>query len=138
MANSVRPRFGSPGSALSLSKTAAEALTAGQVVEYRTGVDTVGVAGAGSTKVAGVVQDDIPTTRSYVGGPQVGDGHEAVVHRLCVIDVVASGAIAAGDKLIAAAAGKVSTAGATPDARTVIGEALDAAADGATLRALIR
>lgn len=136
MANSVRPKFGFP--ALTVSKTAVEALVAGNLLEYRTGVDTVGVAGAASTKVCGVCQDDIPVARSYIGGPQVGDGHEVVVHRMCVIDVVASGAIAIGDKLIAAAAGRVSAAGAAPDARTVIGEALVAAADGATLQALIR
>lgn len=138
MANSVRPKFGSPGSALSLSKTCAEAITAGQLVEYRTGADLVGVAGAGSTKVAGVAQDDVPVSRAFMGGPAVGDGHELVVHRLCVIQVTASGAIAAGDKLIAAATGKAAAAGATPDARTVIGEALEAAADGATFNALIR
>lgn len=137
MANSVRPKFGTPTSALSLSKTAVEALTAGQVVEYRTGTDTVGVAGAGSLVAAGVVQDDIPVARSYIGGPKVGDGHEAVVHRNCVIQVTASGAITIGAKLICAAAGAVAVAGATPDARTVIGEALEAAANGATFNALI-
>src|SRR3954453_16600660 len=105
MANSVRPKFGTPTSAISLSKTAVEALTAGQCVEYRTGTDTVGVAGAGSLVFAGVVQDDIPAARAFIGGPKVGDGHEAVVHRSCVIQVGPSGGVTIGQRLICAASG---------------------------------
>lgn len=138
MASSVRPKFGSPGSAISTSKTCAEAILAGQLVEYRTGADTVGVAGAASVKVAGVAQDDVPAARAFVGGPMVGDGHELTVHRRCVILVTASGAITAGAKLKAGAAGvAVAWVSGTDDAGKIIGEAIEAAADGATFNALI-
>lgn len=138
MASSVRPKFGTMGSALSLSKTCAEAILAGQLVEYRTGADTVGVAGAASIKCAGVAQDDVPVSRGFVGGPVVGDGHELVVHRNCVIQVTASGAITAGAKLKCGAAGvAVAWVSGTDDAGKIIGEALEAAADTATFNAFI-
>lgn len=140
MANSVRPLFGSPGSALTLSKTGVTgtAIVAGMLLEYRTGLDKVGPAGAASIKCCGVAQDDIPIARSYIGGPQLGDGHEVVVHRNCVIQVTASGSVAAGDKLKCGAAGvAVTWVSGTDDAGKIVGEALEAAADGATFRALI-
>jgi hypothetical protein len=56
----------------------------------------------------------------------------------CVIKVTAQGAITVGAKLIVGSvAGTAAVAGATPDARTVIGEAFEAAADGATFLAYI-
>lgn len=133
----VQAKFGWPGN--QISYTCAEAIIGGQVVERRTGNRLVGVAGAGSTKVAGVARHDVPAARATIQGPQVGDGHELTVARGVVIPVTNSnaGAIAVGDKLIAAAAGKVAAAGATPDARTVIGEAFEAAAADATFLAYI-
>jgi hypothetical protein len=131
----VQPKFGWPAN--QISYTCAEAVVGGNVVERRTGTRLVGVAGAGSLLVAGVARWDVPATRATIQGPQVGDGNELVVARNCVIAVVASGAVTVGQKLIAAATGKVSAAGATPDARTVIGEAFEAAADGATFNAYI-
>lgn len=132
----VQPKFGWP--AKQLTYNVAEAIVGGQVVERRTGTRLVGVAGAASTKVCGVARWDVPATRTTIQQNQVGDGNELLVARDCVIRVTASGAVAVGDKLIAAAAGAVSAAGATPDARTVIGEATEAAADGATFLAYIR
>lgn len=48
--------------------------------------------------------------------------------------LTASGAIAAGDCLIPAAAGAVSAAGATPDARITVAQALEAAINAAQFR----
>ena len=136
MANSVRPKFGLPGGASGLSYTAAEALTAGQLVEARTGTRLVGIAASGSQKVKGVVQDDIPTSRAYIGGPQVGDGNEAVVWRRCRIQVTADGAITAGAKLKVGASGKAKAwVSGTDDASLIVGEAAEAASDGATFNA---
>lgn len=132
----IQPRYGFP--AKKRSFTAAEAITGGQLVERRTGTDLVGVAGAASQAVAGVAMHDVPATRAYIGGPQVGDGHELTVVRDCYIKVVASGAIAVGDKLKAAAAGKVSTwVFGTDNPALIIGEADAAIADTATGLALI-
>lgn len=131
----VQPKFGWPAN--QISYTCAAAVTGGQVVERRTGTRLVGPAAAGSLVACGVARWDVPATRATIQGPAVGDGNELVVARNCVIAVVASGAVTVGAKLVAAAAGAVSAAGATPDARTVIGEAFEAAADGATFNAYI-
>lgn len=131
----VQIKFGWPGS--QLSYTCAEAIVGGQLVERRVGTRLVGVAGAASVHACGVARHDVPAARATVQGPQVGDGNELTVARGVVVPVVASGAVAAGDKLIAAATGKVSAAGAAPDARTIVGEAFEAAADGATFNAFI-
>jgi hypothetical protein len=131
----VQIKFGWPGS--QIGYTAVEAILGGQLVERRTGVRQVGVAGAASTKVCGVARSDVPATRATIGGPQVGDENQCLVARRCWAPIVASGAIAVGDKLVAAAAGRASAAGATPDARTIVGEATEAAADGATFWAVI-
>jgi hypothetical protein len=135
MAASVQPKFGWEG--LRISFTCAEAILAGQLVERRTGSRLVGVAGAASTKVAGVAQWDVPAARASIQGPQVADGHELTVVRWCVVKVTFVAAAAVGDKLIAAAAGQVDVAGATPDARTVVGEAFEAVGAGAVGLAVI-
>lgn len=135
MATTVQPKFGFTG--LRISYTCNSAITAGQVVERITGNRLVQPAGAASVRVAGVAQFDVPATRAFEGGPQVGDGNELVVLRFCVVKVQASGAVVAGDPLIAAASGQVSVAGATPDARTVIGQAFEDAANAAFFNALI-
>lgn len=131
----VQAKFGWPG--LQLSYTCAEAIVGGQLVERRVGTRLVGVAGAGSLHVCGVARWDVPATRATIQGPQVGDGFELTVARNVIIPVTASGAIAAGDKLVAAAAGAVAAAGATPDARLVVGEAFEAAVDAAIFYAYI-
>lgn len=99
----------------------ADSTNGGQLVEL-TGNRTIGPAGAASTKAVGVA------LQSCVSGDVI-----AVASR-GVWPMKASGAIAAGDTLVAAAAGAVSAAGATPDARTVIGRALEAISNGAVGR----
>lgn len=129
MASEIEIQFGYPG--LRISYTASAAVTAGQLVET-TGDRTVGPAGAASTKVVGVALWDVPAARVSIQGPQVGDVNRLTVVTMCAVKLTASGAIAAGDTLIAAAAGAVSAAGATPDARTVVGRALQAISNGNT------
>jgi hypothetical protein len=132
----VQPKFGWPG--LQISYTCAAAVTGGQIVERRTGTRLVGPAAAGSLVVAGVARWDVPAARTSIQGPQVGDGNELTVCRNCVVKVTAQGAITVGAKLIVGSiAGTAAVAGATPDARSVIGEAFEAAADGATFLAYI-
>ena len=132
----VGPKFGFP--AKRRSRTAAAAITGGQVVERRTGTNLVGPAAADSLVVDGVAMHDVPATRAYIGGPQVGDGNELTVVRDCVIPVVAAGAITVGAKLKAAAAGTVAVWDNVADtADMIIGEADAAAADGATFFAYI-
>lgn len=125
----VQAKFGWPG--LQISYTCAEAVVGGQLVERRTGVRLVGVAAAGSLLVCGVARWDVPAARAIVGGPQVGDGNELTVARGVVIPVTFTAAATAGQKLIAAANGQVTPAGAAPDARTVVGEAFEAVGIGA-------
>jgi hypothetical protein len=138
MASSVSPTFGDPGS-FRKSYTCAAAVTAGQLVERVAGTDLVQPAGAASVAVVGVAAHDVPATRTTLQGPQVGDGHELTVLANCEVPgVTASGAIAAGDPLIAAAAGKVAASGATPDARTLVGRAAEAIADTATGRCYVK
>lgn len=116
-----------PGQAITLKASAA--ITGGQLVEV-TGSGTVGPAGAASTKVVGVAGFDAATNDNvtvYSGGVQ---------------HVTASGAVTAGDVVIAAAAGQVSTLAAvtTPTAadvtntRAILGVALTTAANGADVR----
>jgi predicted RecA/RadA family phage recombinase len=51
-----------------------------------------------------------------------------------VFPLTASGAIVSGDSLLPAAAGAVSAAGAAPDARIIVGQALEAISGAATGR----
>lgn len=64
-------------------------------------------------------------------------GKKVAVARGQILPATAGGAITAGSKLVAGAAGTVVAAGATPDARTIVGEALENAANGGLLRAYI-
>lgn len=122
----------SPGDAM--SATASAAVTGGQLVEI-TGSGTVGPAGANSTKVIGIAAHDaaINARVTVHVGKHV---HEAT----------ASGAIAAGDILVSAAAGQVSTLAAvtTPTAadvtntRAIVGVALTTAATGAKVQYVTR
>lgn len=104
----------------------ATAVVGGRLVQsVDPGDRTVVPAAAGSTTCKGMALYDAAT------------GKKVAVARDQVLPATASGAIAAGSKLIAGANGVVVVAGATPDARTIVGEALESAVDGATLRALI-
>lgn len=106
-----------------ISMVASATITGGNVLEV-TGNMTVGPAGAASTKVCGVAAYDAVS------------GASLTIYTEGVCDLVASGAISAGDKVVAAAAGKVATVGANTFA-TVIGVALEAIADTATGRVLL-
>lgn len=99
---------------------AGAAITAGRLVEI-TGNMTVGPAGAASTKVVGVA------------GRDTASGANVPVYRVGVHDLVAAGAISAGDHVVAGALGTVATIGANVFA-TDVGIALEAIADTATGR----
>lgn len=109
--------------------TASAAVTAGRLVEM-SGNRTVQHAGAASLKVYGVALQD------YDG--VAATGAKVTVARDGVWYLTATGAIAAGDQLIAAANGTVSalaaaggaTAADINNARAVIGIALEAIANG--------
>lgn len=103
-----------PGQAITLKASAA--VTGGQLVEV-SGSGTVGPAGAASTKVVGVAAFDAAINDNvtiYSGGVQ---------------HAIASGAVAAGDVVQAAANGQVATGTTAP-----LGIALTAAASGADVR----
>lgn len=115
----VVERFGSGAPKITMSGGAA--ITAGRLVEM-TGNRTVGPAGAGSFKVVGVAVQDYDGTATT--------GAKLAVATGGVWNLRAGGAIAAGDQLIAGAAGTVVAAGVAPDARTVVGIALEAISNG--------
>jgi len=105
-----------------------ELIKGGQLVEARSA--GVGVAGAASLKVLGVARTDaVPVATSQnmtnVLGASVLNlspvSEYLAVGRGAYYPVTFVAAAAFGDKLIAAAAGKVDVAGATPDARSIVG-----------------
>lgn len=114
----------SPGAAL--TRSASAAVTGGQLVAV-SGSGTVAPAGANASNWVGVAAFDAAVNDNvtvYAGGVQ---------------RITASGAVTAGDLLVAAAAGQVSTLAAvtTPTAadvtntRAIVGIALTTAANGA-------
>lgn len=106
-----------------ISMAATGTITGGRLVES-TGNMTCAQAAAASTKVVGVAARDAVNggaTPVYING----------VH-----DLTATGAVAAGDKLCAAANGTVQAIGANTFA-TKVGTALEAIANGATGRVLL-
>lgn len=123
----VTERFGS--GAPSITMTGSAAFGAGRLVEV-TGNRTVGPAGAGSVKVVGVAKQD------YDG--VAATGTKVAIATGGVWNCRAGGAIAAGDELICGALGVVVTAGAAPDARTVVGIALEAITNGQDGPVLLR
>lgn len=115
----VVERFGSGSPKITMS--AGAAVTAGRILEM-SGNRTVQHAGAGSFKVVGVALQDYDGTAAT--------GNKLAVATGGVWNLRASGAIAAGDVLIAGAAGVAVTSGAAPDARTVVAIALEAISNG--------
>lgn len=116
-----------PGQALTLKASAT--ITGGQLVAV-SGSGTVSPAGAKSAAVVGVAAFDAATNDNvtiFAGGVQT---------------LTASGAITAGDLIVAAASGKVAklaavttpTAADVTDSRAILGIALTTAADTATVR----
>lgn len=111
-----------------VTMTGSAAVTAGQVVAV-TGNRTVGPAGALSIAPLGVAlqsYDNVPATGSKLSVATRG-----------VFLLTASGAIAAGDRVVCAAAGAVATVGANT-AEKIVGIALEAIANGQTGRVLLK
>ena len=107
-------------------------ITGGQLVEGRAG-GRIGVAAAGSTKVLGVAITDAISPEALVTTPAVVNGRPTltaaalpqnvgVVSNGIEVPVTYAAAAAFGDPLVAAANGQVTPAGATPDARTIVGK----------------
>jgi hypothetical protein len=121
---SIQPRFTNGPR----TYTAGEAIDGGQLVEARAG-SVIGVAGAGSLKVLGVAQKAASPTGNAVRTADatgyvdmtLGAPPEVAVINDGFVPVKFAAAAAFGDRLIAAAAGTVTPAGATPDARTIVG-----------------
>lgn len=112
------------------SYPAAEAVVGGQLVEGRA-AGKVGVAGAGSAKVLGVSLNDAVAV--LVTDPVNGvldtapTGTRVNVAKSVEVPVKYAAAANLGDKLVAASNGRVTPAGATPDARTIVGECTEPA-----------
>lgn len=129
----VIPRFQHGGP---VTYEVVEAVKGGQLVEARAG-SKIGVAAAGSTKVLGVATRDAQPTS--VSGVVDGAYGPVITVEANVSQYVAVGGngehwpvtyaanAAFGDPLIAAANGQVTPAGATPDARSVIGRCTEPA-----------
>lgn len=109
-----------------------EAIRGGLLVEARA-AGRIGAAAAGSFVVLGVALNDAQAPEQLVTGPTVdAQGRNvlnaavfpttvAVAHSGDVVPVTYAANAAFGQKLIAAANGTVTPAGATPDARTIVG-----------------
>lgn len=121
------------------------ALVGGQIVEARA-AGRIGVAAAGSVKVLGVALTDAiaPEARTTepVGGVLNAAGapvNVAVAYAGDEVRVTYSAAAAFGDKLIVGAvAGQAAPAGATPDARTIVGTCTEPAGVAAGAVGLMR
>lgn len=113
------PRFA--GTTAPITQQASATVTGGRLVE-NTGNNTVGPAGAASTKVIGVAAHDAASGQKVDVWPLPG-----LVHR-----VTGAGAISAGDNLAAGAAGVVAPIAAGTFGQ-LVGVAMAAAADGATV-----
>lgn len=127
----------------------AETIVGGQLVEARAS-SRVGVAAAGSLKVIGVAVTDGATPESFTGtttttgttglptldATQV-PGYVTVASGGIQVPVKFAAAAAFGDKLIAAANGTVTPAGATPDARTIVGKCVEPAGVAANATGLV-
>lgn len=111
--------------------TPVENIVGGQLVEAR-GSGRIGIAAAGSAKVLGVAVTDaqspdaLVTTSTIVNGrPQLNAAPLASVVAVAYggieVPVTYAANAAFGDRLVAAAGGTVTPAGATPDARTIVG-----------------
>lgn len=104
--------FYAPGVPITMTAAAGQSFTGGLLVESAAG-DRVGrTAQASSVLCMGVSLWDAAA------------GYQAAVAMDGVWMLTASGAIGAGNKVICGAAGVAVVAGATPDARTLVGKAI--------------
>jgi hypothetical protein len=126
-----------PSGATKVTMSAGAAITAGRLVEI-SGNRTVIMAGAISNKVVGVALEG----SDGVGAPTA---DKIAVASGGIFLLTATGAVAAGDKVVAGANGTVSTVavaaatvqGAT-DTRAIVGIALEAIANGQAGRVLLQ
>jgi predicted RecA/RadA family phage recombinase len=109
------------GDSTSWTVAAGQAFTGGLLVEAATGDRTGRTAQAGSVLCVGVAMWD------GAAGDMVTVAHEGVWF------LTVASAVTAGSRVICAASGQIAAAGATPDARTIIGVAF---ADQATVSGL--
>ncbi len=125
-----------------------EAILGGQLVEARA-AGRIGVAAAGSLKVLGVAVTDATSPELTVTEPALVNGRSVLNAALLPVNVgvayggievpvTFSGAAAFGDRLVATANGQVGPAGATPDARTIVGVCTAPAGVGAAAVGLMR
>jgi hypothetical protein len=126
-----------PSGATKVTMSAGAAITAGRLVEI-SGNRTVIMAGAISNKVVGVALEG----SDGVGAPSA---DKIAVASGGIFLLTATGAVAAGDKVVAGANGTVQTvavAAATvqgiTDTRAVVGIALEAIVNGQTGRVLLQ
>ena len=126
-----------------------ETILGGLLVEARAG-GRVGVAAAASTKVLGVALTDALAPEQFPPANTTDALGRTVVAAVPIPTTVAvayggtevrvkySAAANFGDKLVATAAGTVGPAGATPDARTIVGVCTEPAGVDANATGLIR
>ncbi|MGZ9830217.1 hypothetical protein ACXYTP_25215 [Tsukamurella ocularis] len=126
-----------------------EVILGGQLVEARA-AGRIGVAAAGSLKVLGVALTDAVAPEDFppangtdaLGRPVVSavpiPTKVAVAYAGTEVKVKYSAAATFGDKLVATASGTVAPAGATPDARTIVGVCTETAGVAANATGLIR
>jgi hypothetical protein len=126
-----------PSGATKVTMSAGAAITAGRLVEI-SGNRTVIQAGAISNKVVGVALEG----SDGVGAPTA---DKIAVASGGIFLLTATGAIAAGDKVVAGANGTVQTVAAAAatvqgitDTRAIVGIALEAIANGQTGRVLLQ
>lgn len=114
-----------------------ELVTGGHLVEGKTG-GRIGLATAGSAKVLGVALGDASAPEDQVLAPTIVGGRSvlnaviaatevAVAYGGVEVKVEYAAAAAFGDLLVAASNGRVTPAGATPDARTIVGRCTEPA-----------
>lgn len=153
MATIVAPRFGVGSTGLRYSFTALEAITGGQLVEWRAittkpGSRACGVAAADSALVAGVAAHDIRATASSIQDRAIVDAeHALTVVAYGIVPVTFSAAATRGQALVPTALGKVApiaavttpTAGDVTSTRLIVGFcAQDSVSSGAVGLAFIK
>lgn len=106
---------------------ASTAITKYQLVIFDSSDDTIDVCGATAANAIGIALE----TRASTASPTNADRVKVAMFGSRAVPMIGNGTITRGSKLITAASGKVTNAGATPDARNVVGIALNSdATDG--------
>lgn len=127
---------------------ATETILGGQLIEGKA-ASRGGVAGAGSVKVLGVCLTDCQGPELFSSTPTTVNGRPVLnaavlptrgqfAYGGMEVNVTYAAAANYGDKLIAAANGQVTPAGATPDARTIVGTCTAPAGVGSGAVGLMR